>query len=49
MKSNTAITGDTLGFSILIKVMVYMFWNLSSVVFLKKSYFWKKTEEIIWW
>lgn len=36
MKSNTAITGDMLGFSILIKVMVYMFWNLGSVHFLKK-------------
>lgn len=36
MKSNMAITRDMLGFSILIKVMAYMFWNLSSVHFLKK-------------
>lgn len=35
MESNMAVARDTLGFSILIKVMVHMFWNLSSVHFLK--------------
>lgn len=35
MKSSMAIVGHTLGFSILIKGVAHMFWNLSSVHFLK--------------
>lgn len=35
MQSSIAIAGDMLGFSVLIKVMVPMFWNLGSVHFLK--------------